>query len=356
MNKFDIPTPALTLDLDKFERNLERMATQVRAAGRDLRPHVKAHKCTEVARRQLALGAVGLCVATVPEAEAMHRAGFTGLLLTGPLGDPAKIQRVVATGAVAAVDHVRQVEWYSWAAKAPPCRTLSGHTTDLFIDLDTGDHRTGASSIDQILQIARAIAAAPNLRLRGLQAYSVSGSHGADRRARTQISSDCFSQARAAIAALRADGHDCASLTGGSTGTWDVDITIDGFTEMQAGSYAFMDVAYRRIGIDFENAITVQSTVISANHADLVTVDAGFKSFATDRPFGPEPVALPGAGYRWGGDEFGYVDLVDCPVKPGLGDRIEFLPPHCDPTVNLYARIYACRGESVEAVWHCIEK
>jgi D-serine deaminase-like pyridoxal phosphate-dependent protein len=351
MNKFDIPTPALTLDLDKFERNLERMATQIRDAGRDLRPHVKAYKCAEVARRQLALGAAGLCVATVPEAEAMHRADFTGLLLTGPLGDPAKIRRVVATGAAAAVDHVRQVEWYSEAAKALPGRGM-----DLFIDLDIGDHRTGASSTEQVLQIARAIAGSPHLRLRGLQAYSVSGSHGADRNARTQISRDCFCQARAAIAALRADGHDCASLTGGSTGTWDIDVTIDGFTEMQAGSYAFMDVAYRRIGIDFENAITVQSTVISANHVDFVTVDAGFKSFATDRPFGPEPVALPGAGYRWGGDEFGYVDLVNCPVKPGLGSRIEFLPPHCDPTVNLYARIYACRGESVEAIWPCIEK
>jgi D-serine deaminase-like pyridoxal phosphate-dependent protein len=351
MKKFDIPTPALILDLDKFERNLERMASHVRDAGRDLRPHVKAHKCAEVARRQLALGAVGLCVATVPEAEAMHRAGFTGLLLTGPLGDPAKIRRVVATGAAAAVDHVRQVEWYSEAVKARP-----GCAMDLFIDLDVGDHRTGASSTERVLQIARVIASAPHLRLRGLQAYSVSGSHGADREARTQISSDCFSRARAAIAALTADGHECASLTGGSTGTWDIDITMNGFTEMQAGSYALMDVAYRRIGIDFENAITVQSTVISANHGDFVTVDAGFKSFATDRPFGPEPVALPGAGYRWGGDEFGYVDLMDSATKPKLGDRIEFLPPHCDPTVNLYARIYACRGENVEAIWPCFEK
>jgi D-serine deaminase-like pyridoxal phosphate-dependent protein len=351
MNKFDVPTPALTLDLDKFERNLARMATQVSGGGRDLRPHVKAHKCAEVARRQLALGAVGLCIATVPEAEAMDRAGFSGLLLTGPLGDPAKIRRVVATGAAAAVDHVRQVEWYSEATKAVPGRTM-----DLFIDLDIGDHRTGVSSTEQALQIARVIAGAPHLHLRGLQAYSVSGSHGADRNARTKISRDCFSQARAVIAALRADGHSCELLTGGSTGTWDIDVTIDGFTELQAGSYVFMDVAYRRIGIDFENAITVQSTVISANHADFVTVDAGFKSFATDRPFGPEPVALPGAGYRWGGDEFGYVDLAGCSTKPKLGDRMEFLPPHCDPTVNLYARIYACRGENVEAIWPCIEK
>ena len=145
MHKFAVPTPALTLDLDKFERNLDRMAREVRASGRALRPHVKAHKCAEVARRQLALGAAGLCVATVPEAEAMAREGFTGLLLTGPLGDPAKVGRVVATGAMAAVDHLRQAEWYAAAAQA------ANRTVDLLIDLDIGDHRTGVSSTEQAL-------------------------------------------------------------------------------------------------------------------------------------------------------------------------------------------------------------
>ena len=350
MHKFAVPTPALTLDLDKFERNLDRMAREVRASGRALRPHVKAHKCAEVARRQLALGAAGLCVATVPEAEAMAREGFTGLLLTGPLGDPAKVCRVVATGAMAAVDHLRQAEWYAAAAQA------ANRTVDLLIDLDIGDHRTGVSSTEQALEIARAIARSPHLNLRGIQAYSVAGSHGANLAERFANSDLTFSRARAVRDALRADGHPCELLTGGSTGTWDVDIAIDGFTELQAGSYALMDLAYRRIGIDFENAMTIQATVISANHAGFVTVDSGFKAFSTDRPFGPEPLGLPGARYRWGGDEFGYIDLEDCAIKPRLGDRIELLPPHCDPTANLYGRLYACRGETVEAVWPTIQK
>ena len=350
MNKFDIPTPALTLDLDKFERNIERMAREVRTAERDFRPHVKAHKCADVARRQMALGARGLCVATVPEAEAMSRAGLTGLLLTGPLGDPAKIRRVINAGAMAVVDHLQQVKWYAEAAMS------AGRTVDLLIDLDIGDHRTGAASEEQALEIARLIARSQHLRLRGLQAYSVSGSHGPDRAARAAISRAAFGHARAVRDTLRRDGHSCEMLTGGSTGTWDVDLAIDCFTELQAGSYVFMDLAYRRIGIDFENAMTVEATVISANHADFVTVDAGFKAFSTDRPFGPEPVGLPGAGYRWGGDEFGYVDVAECAAKPKLGDRIEFIPPHCDPTVNLYSRIYACRGENVEAMWRTVEK
>lgn len=350
MNKFDIPTPALTLDLDRFERNLHRMAREVAAADRDLRPHVKAHKCVEVARRQLEAGARGLCVATVPEAEAMARAGHTGILLTGPLGDPAKIKRIVHTGAAAVVDHIQQARWYSEAADA------AQRQMDLFIDLDIGDHRTGTSSAEQALEIARFISGTQHLRLRGLQAYSVSGSHGADRAARTQISRDTFNRAREVRSVLRKDGHECKTLTGGSTGTWDIDLAMDALTELQAGSYVFMDLAYRKIGIDYENALAVQATVISANHADFVTVDAGFKAFSTDRPFGPEPINLPGAGYRWGGDEFGYVDLVDCAIKPKLGDRIEFIPPHCDPTVNLYARIYTCRGENVEAIWQTIAR
>ena len=120
-------------------------------------------------------------------------------------------------------------------------------------------------------------------------------------------------------------------------------------TELQAGSYVFMDLAYRREGLDFEHALTVLATVVSANHPGFVTVDAGFKAFATDRGYGPEAVDLPGSKYRWGGDEFGYVDLPDGALK--LGDRLEFIPPHCDPTTNLYDRIYVCRGERVEAVW-----
>jgi len=110
-----------------------------------------------------------------------------------------------------------------------------------------------------------------------------------------------------------------------------------------------MDLAYRREGLDFQNSLTVMATVVSANHAGFVTVDAGFKAFATDRGYGPEAIHLAGSSYRWGGDEFGYLDMPE--GLPKLGARLEFIPSHCDPTTNLYDRIYACRGEQVEAVW-----
>ncbi|HEV1285593.1 MAG TPA: alanine racemase [Bryobacteraceae bacterium] len=339
LTKNQIPTPALLLDSDLLEANLSRMAQAVKKSGKQLRPHAKAHKCVEIAKRQITHGACGISVATVAEAELMAANGIPGILLTSPLGDPAKIARIAATGAMAVVDHVRQVEWYEAAARP----------IDLLIDLDIGDHRTGASSPEQALGIARAIAKSPRLRLRGLQAYSVSGSHGADLAIRKQISESAFQTAAEIRDLLAGEGWPTEILTGGSTGSWDVDLDLPDVTELQCGSYVMMDLAYRRIGIDFAHAMTILATVVSANHDAFVTVDAGVKAFATDRPFGPEPVNCD-AKYRWGGDEFGYLDNL-LETKLALGDRVEFIAPHCDPTVNLYDRIYVCRGETVEAIW-----
>jgi D-serine deaminase-like pyridoxal phosphate-dependent protein len=340
LTKKQIPTPALLLDLNRLEVNLTRMADRARLSGKNLRPHAKAHKCVEIARRQIAHGACGISVATVAEAELMAKNGIPGILLTSPLADPLKIARIAATGAMAVVDHVRQVEWY--AAVSRPL--------DLLIDLDIGDHRTGAASPEQALEIARAIAATPHLRLCGLQAYSVSGSHGATPADRRHISQTAFQTAAAIRDLLAAEGFPTEILTGGSTGSWDIDLDLPNVTELQCGSYVMMDLAYRRIGIDFEHAMTILATVVSANHDSFVTVDAGFKAFSTDRGYGPEPAHFE-AKYRWGGDEFGYLD-----TKLNLGDRVEFIAPHCDPTVNLYDKIYACRGESVEAMWPVMDR
>jgi D-serine deaminase-like pyridoxal phosphate-dependent protein len=328
------------VDLDAFENNLRRMASAAATAGKKLRPHFKAHKCPEIARRQIALGAAGVCVATVDEAELAASAGIADLLLTSPLADLPKMRRVVATGAMAVVDHPRQVELYEQAASE------ANTIVSLLIDLDVGDHRTGAASVEQALEIGLAIERAGHLWLRGVQAYSVAGSHSKDLEERREICSNTFAHAAHVRAELAAYGLHTDITTGGSTGSWDVDLALPDITELQAGSYALMDIAYHRLGIDFERAMTVMAAVISANHPDFVTIDAGFKAFATDRPFGPELVSGAG-GYRWGGDEFGYLD--GAPLK--LGDRVELYPPHCDPTVNLYDRIYACRGDKVEEIW-----
>lgn len=345
LTKSQIPTPALLVDLDAFESNITRMAERVKQSGKQLRPHAKAHKCIEIAKRQIAAGACGICVATFAEAELMSKAGVQGLLLTSPVADPVKMSRIVATGAMVVVDHLHQAAWYDEAASG------SGRTIDVLVDLDVGDHRTGARSTEQALEIARAVDRALHLRLRGLQGYSVHGSHAGGFAERKNVSERAFAIAIQTREAMTRSGLCADILSGGSTGTWEIDLALPEVTELQAGSYVFMDLAYRRIGLEFLHSLIVLATVVSANHESFITVDAGFKAFSTDRGYGPEALNLGGSAYRWGGDEFGYVDLNSCERRPRLGDRIEFIPPHCDPTVNLYDRIYACRGENVEAVW-----
>jgi len=345
LTKQQLPTPALLLDLDKFETNLARMAAQVKQSGKALRPHAKAHKCVEIAKRQVAAGAIGVCVATV--AELMAAAGIPGLLLTSPVADPLKMARIVRTGAMVVVDHAQQVAAYDEVTGE--VAGAANRKLDVLVDLDVGDHRTGARSPEDAAEIAEAVDQAANLELRGIQAYSVFGSHAGGLEDRKRVSRESFQVATRALGIMLRRGLSTEIVTGGSTGTWEIDTAVQDLTELQAGSYVLMDLAYRREGLDFENALTVMATVVSANHAGFVTVDAGFKAFATDRGYGPEAVDLPGSSYRWGGDEFGYVDMPD--GLPKLGARLEFIPPHCDPTTNLYDRIYACRGGQVEAVW-----
>jgi len=343
LTKQQLPTPALLLDLDKFEANLARMAARVKASGKALRPHAKAHKCVEIAKRQIAAGAIGVCVATVAEAELMAAAGIPGLLLTSPVADPRKMSRIAKTGAMVVVDHLQEVAWYDQAAKA------ANQKLDVLVDLDVGDHRTGARSPEDAAEIAEAVDQAVNLELRGIQAYSVLGSHAGGLEERKRVSRESFQIASRALGIMLRRGLSTEIVSGGSTGTWQIDTGVPDLTELQAGSYVLMDLAYQREGLDFEHALTVLATVVSANHAGFVTVDAGFKAFAADRGYGPEAADLPGSKYRWAGDEFGYVDLKE--GLPKLGDRLEFIPPHCDPTANLYDTIYACRGLQVEAIW-----
>ena len=343
-------TPALLVDLDKLESNLQKMQTAVSRTGKHLRPHAKAHKCVEIARRQVKAGAVGVCVATMPEMQWMTAAGI-GVLLTTPVASRIKTDCIAALTKSGAdirvvVDHPEQAHLYQDSA------ARVGATIPMLVDLDVGDHRTGIPCDERAVALARLIAGSKNLLFAGLQAYSVSGSHTEGAIERRNHSMKAIAQAVVIQRELLAAGFDARTLTGASTGTWDIDTAITEVTEIQAGSYPLMDAAYRRIiGEDFAPAMTVLATVISASHPDRVTVDAGYKAFATDRPFGPEAVGLEGVRWQWGGDEHGILHLEN-PSRPiRLGDQMEFIPPHCDPTVNLYDRIYATRGGRVEEIW-----
>jgi D-serine deaminase-like pyridoxal phosphate-dependent protein len=342
----ELPTPALLLDIDTFESNIRQMAAHVSRAGKALRPHAKAHKCVEIAKRQLSAGAIGVCVATVAEAELMVKAGIPGVLLTSPIADRQKCSRIagLAPDIAVVVDHPEQVRMYGTVAAAARV------TLDVLIDVDVGDHRTGIAPGAPALELARLVLRTPGLRFKGLQAYSVRASHF------PEISANALSPVLELRDALRSDGIEVEMITGGSTGTYECDSATPYLTELQAGSYALMDGAYARVGVPFGHALTVLATVVSANYHDRVTVDAGFKAFSTDRPFGPDIKDIAGVRYEWAGDEFGYLYL-DAPSQPvRLGDRVRFIPPHCDPTVNLYDRIHVCRGDTVEAIWPVMDR
>jgi 3-hydroxy-D-aspartate aldolase len=362
-SRAEIPTPALLLDLDAFEANIGRIAEHCRSRGCAARPHAKTHKCPEIARRQVAVGARGVAVATVPEAEAMVAAGIGGVLLTSPILEPGKIARMVALAkgggeVMLSVGHPREVELLAGAAAAARVNV------DVLVDLDVGDHRFGITPGAPAVELARQVARSRSLRLRGVQAYAGLASHVKGFDARREVSRKAMDQAVQTREMLAKDGHDTAILSGGSTGTYNIDSDLPGGVELQVGSYVFMDVGYRGIGgkgnasvyEDFRPSLTVLTTVVSATLDDRVSVDAGTKSFATDSPTLPEAKSWDGIRYKFFGDEFGLLTAPDGGKLPKIGDRLEFIVPHCDPTVNLYDRLYALRGDRVEGVWPIVAR
>ena len=356
----DLPTPCLVLDLDRFESNLDKMSRFARERGIALRPHAKTHKCVNIARRQIENGAVGICAATIAEAEVMVRAGIRGLLITAEMAGEPKISRLIAVmskapDTMAVVDDVRNVHQLQRAAAA------AGIQMTVLIDLDIGQNRTGIQPGEPALHLANSIARAKNLELKGICAYAGHAAHVAGFDQRRASSHQALGQAIATRNLLLKRGHDVQILSGASTGTYNIDAEIDGVTELQSGSYVFMDVEYRKIGgktgavyEDFAPALYVLATVVHCS-GNKAIVDAGIKALATDRPFGPEPLGMGGVNYEFAGDEHGRLLL-----KPGheiqLGDRLRLIVPHCDPTVNLYDRFFCVRGEVVEDEWPIMER
>jgi 3-hydroxy-D-aspartate aldolase len=356
----DLPTPCLVLDLDRLETNLDKLSWFARSRGIALRPHSKTHKCVNIARRQIEKGALGICVATIAEAEVMVRAGIRGLLITGEMVGEPKVSRLIrvmtqAPDTMAVVDDIRNVDELQRAASS------AGIQITTLIDLDIGQNRTGTQPGEPALQLANSIARANNLQLKGICAYAGHVAHVAGFENRRTRSKNALAHALETKDLLRRHGHDVEILSGASTGTYNIDSYIEGMTEMQSGSYVFMDVEYRRIGgesgsvyEDFLPALCVLSTVIHRSGKKAI-VDAGLKAFSTDRPFGPEPFALDGVTYEFAGDEHGRLTLTDT-QDVRLGEKLRFIIPHCDPTVNLYDRFFCVRGESVEDEWPIMER
>src|SRR5438128_1014320 len=356
MNRDEIPTPALLLDADRFERNIARMAAHAKKSGKNLRPHAKTHRCPEIARHQVEAGALGVACAKLGEAEVMAGAGVRGLLITTEIVTPASMFRLVrllesAPDTMVVVDNPTNVDALARAMAA------RGLTLEVLVDVDVGGRRTGAQPGEPALALGRAIMKHTSLRLRGLQGYAGHCAHVMGWAARRDTSLKAMAPLMETRRLFEGAGLPVEIVAGGSTGTHDIDVELEGLTELQSGSYCVMDLDYRRIGgktgealTEFEMALTVATTVVSVPTADRAMVDGGLKAFSTDKPFPPESVERPGVTYGFAGDEHGRLTISDPTRAPRLGERIEFFPPHCDPTINLYDRIYVMCGDRVDAV------
>ena len=351
----DVDTPALVLDLDAFERNLDRMAAMATSAGVRLRPHAKMHKSPVVTLQQVARGAVGACVQKVAEAEVLVRGGVEDVLVSNEVVGASKVDRLAALARDArigvCVDDPAQVDALSAAA------TAHGVQLRVLVEVDVGAGRCGVEPGEAAVRLAQQVAVAPGLTFGGLQGY-----HGAAQHLRTPAERAAAvaaaNQALTTTIALLADaGLSCDVVTGGGTGTADIDLTTGVCTELQAGSYAFMDADYgRNLDADgtpvrtFEQALFVLATVMSAARPGVAVVDAGHKAVAVDSGL-PLVHAHPGLSYVAASDEHGTLSVAATTTQPRLGDKLLLVPGHCDPTVDRFDWYAGVRSGRVESVW-----
>ncbi len=356
-SRYRLPTPVLVLDLDKLEHNLAYMAVFCEKHGLGLRPHAKTHKSANIAKLQLEAGAVGICCAKLAEAEALAAQGVHKLLLTSPVVTEGSIARAIEL-AKKTDDLILTVDNQKTAFDIQQAASAANVVMNLAIDLDIGLHRTGIAPGDMASALAHFIDTSSHLRFRGLQAYAGHLMHVQDFEERKSKSLEGMKQLGAMRDRLNSEGIHCEILTGGGTGTFNIDPEAGVLTDLQGGSYVFMDREYNEVPIannapiPFETALFVQSTVISNNTPGLVTTDAGLKSFSTDAD---PPIihegAPEGASYFFFGDEQGGVLLKEKNEKVDLGTSISCVVPHCDPTVNLYDWYHCVRGDVLVDIW-----
>ncbi|MDO8616466.1 MAG: DSD1 family PLP-dependent enzyme [Dehalococcoidia bacterium] len=343
----DIPTPALIVDVPAMERNIRRMAEFFAAGACRLRPHFKAHKTLEIARRQLAAGScTGLTCATVAEAEAASDF-CDDILIANQVIGPDKTARVAAlakrTDVKIAADSVYGLEEMAAAAQR------AGVTVGIVIDVNVGMPRCGVAPGEEALALARRAAGLSGLRLRGVMGYEGHVVAIEDRGEREARARKAMERLLTSAQMMREAGLACDIVSAGGTGTYDITGRVEGVTEVQAGSYVLMDTAYAKLDIPFEKAFSVLGTVLSRPAPGLCVTDSGHKACTQDHG-NPAVKDAPGASVLFLSDEHASIAIPpDSPVRPG--DRIQLWPSHTDPTINLHDVLYALEGETVVGVW-----
>ena len=349
-----VDTPALLIDLDVFERNMEFMQNRIDRAGVRLRPHAKTHKCASIAQRQIALGAVGICCQKTSEAEALAQAGVPDIMVTNQVVGTRKTERLAAlaqyTKLSVCVDDAENVYELGTAARK------LGTKLDVMVEIDVGAHRCGVVPGMEAADLAKLIANDDHLNFIGLQAYQGAAQHlreFSDRKAAIEHATQLTQQT---VDTLAAHGYTCQVVAGGGTGTHVFESTGGVYNEVQAGSYIFMDADYGKnlnqdgeYDREFENSLFVLTSVMSRTRATFAVVDAGLKSMSFESGL-PDVYGHPDYRYVASSDEHGRLELnPDSPIR--LGDKLKLIPGHCDPTVNLHDWLVCMRADLVESIW-----
>lgn len=358
VSKWELDTPALCVELDALEANIARMQAVTSRNGIATRPHSKTHKSPTIAHMQMSSGSVGICTAKVSEAEVMFQHGLEQILMTTTNVTPTKIRRAMqlrrdCTGFIQATDSPQNARLLSEAAEA------MGVSADVVVDIDPGGHRTGISPGRPALELAQLLDQLPGLTLTGLLCYDGGSQHVKGFRQRRDQTLRRLQAATDTYDLFQQSGLSTEIFSGGGTGTYNIDHETRGLTDVQVGSYIFMDAQYLEIGgesdpdtyFDFEPSLTILTTVLNDQYSGQVTTDAGAKACTINRPW-PIVKGETGMSYTSSSDEFGVLSYEDNPSHSyRVGDKLELIVSHCDPVVNLYDQLFAIRNDRVEGVW-----
>ncbi len=357
MDESDIQTPCLILDLDALERNIKKMGDYAKAHGMRHRVHGKMHKSVDVAKVQEKLGgAVGVCCQKVSEAEVFARGGIKDILVSNQVRDPAKIDRLarlpkLGARTIVCVDDVANVADLSAAAQE------HGTELEVFVEIDCGAGRCGVTTTPAVVEIAKAVEIAPNLKFSGIQAYQGAMQHIDSYEGRKEKLDTAIAMVKDAIEGLKAEGLECDLVSGGGTGSYYFESNSGVYNELQCGSYAFMDADYGRIldkdgkRIDqgeWENALFILTSVMSHAKADKAICDAGLKAQSVDSGL-PFIYGRNDVEYLKCSDEHGVIGDPDGVLK--VNDKLRLVPGHCDPTCNVHDWYVGVRNGKVETLW-----
>ncbi|KAF1996190.1 hypothetical protein P154DRAFT_525764 [Amniculicola lignicola CBS 123094] len=346
----DLDTPSMIVSIPHMESNIKKLFSKLKSSNPSIliRPHLKTTKSAHLAKLLVSNGATGGCCAKLSEAEVLIPLGFTDLLITCEIIGPVKVRRLVELwrqnkGTRIVVDSEEGVRGLEEGMKDEEGELLT------LIDLDVGLHRTGVQPGEPSLKLAKLVAESKHLKLIGVQGYEGHLQHLHSFEERKSLCLESMNTLVQTAEEFRKDGHNIEVVTTGGTGTAEFCITVPGVTEVQPGSFLFMDTDYRNaVGSFFENTLTIVSTVISKQAPKIVTIDAGLKSLTTDS--GLAECKAPGYTYGVLGDEHGSLSWTDAPDL-NVGDRVEMIPSHIDPTINLHDFYYAHRDGVVEEIW-----